>query len=523
MLVGIGQIEFLTGDFDRNASSIIDAIDEARARGCRLVVFPEFAVPGPLAGDLIRRPGFVDACEDAVERIRQASRSLAVIVGSIGCSNDGTLRNRAIVIDDTTVVSRVDAAYVPPDGVLAGRRHFTPSPGTETFDLGSRHLGVLLGEAIGSEDQPVDVLSSLGAEWIVQVAASPFRIGTDSIRRRAGASCAREAGLPFLYVNGVGGIDRLVFDGGSFCVDPDGRLAVRAPRFTTGLTVFDIDRLSPIEPPEPNRLAEIRAAIVLGVRDYVRHNGFDKVVVGLSGGIDSSLVAALAVEALGAGSVCGVYLPCAHSSSTSASHAHTLASRLGIELLEISAEGVHAALREALPFDARGVVDENLQARARAMLWMALANERNALVLATGNKSESAVGYSTLYGDITGALAPIADLYKPDVYRLAETFASRIPRAILERPPSAELRPNHRDEDDLPPYDVLDPLLEALIDQNASRTDLIERGFDEHLVDDIVERFYTSEFKRAQSPLGLTLTDHPLGARRVPLTHAYRE
>jgi NAD+ synthase (glutamine-hydrolysing) len=206
----------------------------------------------------------------------------------------------------------------------------------------------------------------------------------------------------------------------------------------------------------------------------------------------------------------------------SATNARSLASALGIDLLEVSATETHTALRGALPFEARGVVDENLQARARAALWMALANERNALVLATGNKSEIAVGYSTLYGDTTGALAPIADLYKTDVYRLAGSLRDRIPRAILERPPSAELRPDQRDEDDLPPYGTLDPLLRALIEENASRDDLIERGFDRKLVDEIVGRFHGAEFKRAQLPPGVALSDRPLGCRRVPLTHAWR-
>jgi NAD+ synthase (glutamine-hydrolysing) len=228
------------------------------------------------------------------------------------------------------------------------------------------------------------------------------------------------------------------------------------------------------------------------------------------------------VEALGPDAVVGTSIPCAHSSESSRTDARAVASNLGIELVEIPANRVHEALRAALPFDASGIVDENLQARARAVLWMALANERNALVLAAGNKSEAAVGYATLYGDTTGALAPIADLYKEDVYRVAETFADRIPRTVFAKAPSAELRPDHRDDDDLPPYPLLDRLLRGLIDENASRSDLVERGFDAELVDDVLRRFYEAEFKRRQSPPGIAVTKTPLGRTRLPLIHRFR-
>ena len=538
MRVGIGQINPCVGAVDANAQRILTRIAEAREAGCDLVVFPELALPGPAPLDLVWRPGFVEACEAAVDEIRQACTDIAVVVGSIAQEKGRSrrdrehppigsrgarplLRNSAFVIENATIVARVDKTFSPTGGPANDARYFAPSEGGQTLNLGGRRLGVTLGEDVAGG--PIDVLASLGAEWIVHGAASPFLVGKQAERRRLVSRTARESGVGIVFANCVGGMDDIVFDGGSLVVDPAGRLLLQAPRFEEGLFVVEIDSAAPIKKPDEDALSEMRTAIVLGLRDYVRKNGFSSVIVGVSGGIDSALVAALAAEALGPSAVIGVYLPCAHSSAASAADARALSERLGIELLEISAEGVHSALRRALPFDAIGVVDENLQARARAVLWMALANERGALVLATGNKSEIAMGYCTLYGDTTGALAPIADLFKSDVYQLAAALGDRIPQTIREKAPSAELRPGQRDADDLPPYDVLDRLLTALIDDNASRAELVERGFEATVVDDILRRYYTFEFKRRQLPPGITLTANPLGGRRLPLTHTFRQ
>jgi NAD+ synthase (glutamine-hydrolysing) len=537
MRVGIGQINPGVGAVEANARTILARVAEAREAGCDLVLFPELALPGPAPLDLVWRPGFVEACEAAVDEIRRDCTGIGVVVGSIAhekgrthhglertpTASKGTeplLRNRAVVIENASIIARIDKTLSPTVGPANDARYFAPSEGTQTVDLGGRRLGITLGET--AADGPIDVLASLGAEWIIHGAASPFHVGKQAERRRLASRAASESGVGIVFTNCVGGLDGTIFDGGSFVVDRAGRLLFQAPRFEEGLFVVDVDSAAPIPKPDEEALSEMRTAIVLGLRDYVRKSGFSSVIVGVSGGIDSALVAALAVEALGPGAVTGVYLPCRHSSAESAADAHALSECLAIELLEISAEGVHSALRSALPFDAIGVVDENLQARARATLWMALANERSALVLATGNKSEIAVGYCTMYGDTTGALAPIADLFKGDVYRLAESLGDRIPRTILEKVPSAELRPGQRDDDDLPPYDVLDRLLTALIDENASRAELIERGFAAKVVDDILRRYYGSEFKRRQLPPGIALTANPLGGRRLPLTHAFR-
>lgn len=546
MRVGIGQINPCVGAIEANARTILARVAEAREAGCDLVLFPELALPGPAPLDLVWRPGFVEACEVAADEIRQNCKGIGVVFGSIAHEKGRNrrdrkrpptaskrakplLRNCALVIEDASIIARIDKTLSPAVGPTNDARYFAPSEGTQTVDLGGRRLGVTLGE--NAADGPIDVLASLGAEWIFHGAVSPFHVGKQAERRRLASRAASESGVGIVFTNCVGGLDGTIFDGGSFVVDPEGRLLFQAPRFEEGLFVVDVDAAAPIElvsaapipKPDEDALSEMRTAIVLGLRDYVRKSGFSSVIVGVSGGIDSALVAALAVEALGPRAVTGVHLPCCHSSAESAADARALSERLGIELLEISAESVHSALRSALPFNAIGVVDENLQARARATLWMALANERNALVLATGNKSEIAVGYYTLYGDATGALAPIADLFKGDVYRLADALGDRIPRTILEKVPSAELRPGQRDDDDLPPYDVLDRLLTALIDEDASRAELIERGFKAEVVDDILRRYYGSEFKRRQLPPGIALTANPLGGRRLPLTHAFRE
>ncbi len=354
--------------------------------------------------------------------------------------------------------------------------------------------------------------------------ASRRRTGKQAIRHRLVRRRAKENGVGIVYANLVGGQDGIVFDGGSFIVDAGGRLLFQAPAFTEGLYVFDLSDPRPVAPEEPDELDQMRSALVLGIRDYVSKNGFASVLVGLSGGIDSALVATLAVEALAPEHVTAVYLPSEFSSDESREDAQEIARRLSIELLEIPLSAIHQALRDALPETPTGLTDENLQPRVRGTILMALANQRDALVLCAGNKSEIATGYNTLYGDTTGALAPIADLYKTDVYRLAESLGDRIPTRVIEKPPTAELRPDHRDEDDLPPYSELDPLLGKIIETNLSRTELIAAGFDPELVDRVLPRYYASEYKRRQLPPAIKVTPKAFGVgRRMPITNAYRD
>ncbi|MBU0595158.1 NAD+ synthase, partial [Candidatus Bipolaricaulota bacterium] len=517
MRVGIGQINSHVGAMEANADRIVAGIGEARDAGCDLVVFPELAIPGYAPLDLVWRPGFVDACERAVERIRAASRGIGVVVGSIAAEPrregvnradlssvaDGAgidLFNVAVVIDDARILARVAKSHLPCYDVHDEKRYFVPSPGVEVVAFRGTSLGIALCEDLWVTDGPIELQASLGAEWIINPSASPFYVGKPAIRRNLVAQRARENGVGIVYVNLVGGQDDVVFDGGSFVVGPGGDRLLQAPHFKEGLFWIDLDATEGAPETDDKDIEQLRDALVLGIRDYVRKNGFSSVLLGLSGGVDSAVVCTLAVDALGSESVTPVYLPSRFSSEESRADATELARSLSVGLLEIPISGIHSALRSALPDAPTGLTDENIQPRIRATIWMALANQRNELLLCAGNKSEIALGYNTLYGDTSGAIAPIADLYKSDVYAVAALYAGRIPDRIREKPPSAELRPNQRDEDDLPAYAVVDPLLRELIERNASRAQLVERGFDAATVDEVLRRYYTSEYKRRQLP-----------------------
>jgi len=541
MRVGIGQINPCVGAIDANTEAILERIAEGKKKGCDLLIFPELSIPGYIPLDVVWRPGFVGSCEEAVERIRLATEGIAVIVGSIssapkkGSANrfdlssltDGggvDLYNVAYLIEDRRIINKTAKMHLPSYDVYNEKRYFTPGPGTGVETVAGSSLGINICEDLWVDGGPTEVQASLGAEWIVNISASPFYRGKPAIRRRLAAERARENGVGIIYVNLIGGQDEVVFDGGSFIVDRKGRLLFQAPQFEDGLFIADTGSLRPITLEEADETAQIAGAIVLGIRDYMRKNGFSSALVGLSGGIDSALVAALAAEAIGAKNVTGIFMESEFSSAESREDAREVARRLGIEYLEISIEEVHREFRSALPGGAEGLVDENLQPRIRATILMAIANARNGLVLSAGNKSEIAVGYNTLYGDTVGALAPIADLYKEDAYRLAESLGERIPPHVLAKPPSAELRPGQRDEDDLPPYSTLDPILRGLIEQNAPRDELISRGFEKGLVDEVFRRYYKTEYKRRQLPPGIKVSPKAFGiGRSVPLTDGYRK
>jgi NAD+ synthase (glutamine-hydrolysing) len=540
MRVGIGQIDAHVGAIEKNTQRILAMLDEARNAGCELVVFPELAIPGYIPQDLLWRPGFAAACEEAVAALRSHAGGVTVVVGSVGArpargatnradvssATDGAavdLYNVACVLHDGRELARVAKTHLPTFDVYNEKRYFTPNPGVEVHPVAGHPTGINICEDIWVEDGPTDLQASLGAEWILNLSASPFYVGKPAIRRRLIRTRASENGVGIIYVNLVGGQDDVVFDGGSFIVDSKGQFLFQAPRFEEGLFVAEVPGRR-IPEPLDDPVSQLRGALVLGIRDYVRKNGFRSALLGLSGGIDSAVVAALAVEALGPKNVATVYLPSEFSSVESREDAAEVAANLGVDHIEISIEEVHRASRAALPAAAAGLVDENLQPRIRGMLLMALSNQRGALVLCPGNKSEIAVGYNTLYGDTIGALAPVADLYKDDVYRLATSFGSAIPDRVMKKPPTAELRPNQRDEEDLPPYAVLDPILRAIIERNTSRDQLLAEGFDPGLVDDVLRRYYQNEYKRRQLPPGIKVTPKAFGSgRRIPITNGYRD
>lgn len=540
MRLGIAQINPHVGHLDRNLAVILARIDEAHRKGCDLVVFPELSLCGYLPCDLLWRAGFLERMEEALQKIVRASKGIGVIAGGVSSKIhreganlsdpssllDGaatTLFNAAFLIEDGKLLGQEVKLLLPSFDVYSEKRYFTSGPGAQVFDFRGTRLGINICEDFWVDDGPTDTQASLGAEWVINISASPFFAGKAGIRRRLAAKRAKENGITFIYVNCVGGQDDIVYDGGSFIVSPEGDLLFQAPFFTEGLFVLDLEGLAPVPPPREETIPLIHRAILLGIHDYVRKSGFSHVIVGLSGGVDSALVAALAVEALGPDAVTCVFLPSEITSQESREDALEVARRLSIELLEIPIEEVHAAYRNVLPHPPTGLTEENLQARTRGVLLMTLANERNALVLAPGNKSEIAVGYNTLYGDTVGALAPIADLYKTQVYKLAAAMGDRIPKRVVKKAPTAELRPGQRDEDDLPPYSVLDALLVELIEKNTSREELIAHGFPKETVKDVLTRYYQSEYKRRQLPPGIKVSPKAFGiGRRMPITHAYR-
>lgn len=540
MRLALAQIDPTVGAIDDNLSLILSHIERAKRSKCDLVIFPELAVCGYTPLDLLWRRGFVEKMQKAQEQIRQASAGIGVIVGGIVaqhhhdgenlvdpssiCDGAGTdLFNSAIFFSDGSLLASVPKLNLPTFDVYSERRYFTPGPGAQIVDFHGKSIGINVCEALWVNDGPTDAQASLGAEWIINISASPFFVGKREIRRRLAARRARENGITLIYVNLVGGQDDLIFDGGSFITGPDGDLVYQAPSFVEGLFIVDTEKTSPVSAPKEDNIATARRAIVLGIRDYVRKNSFSRVIIGISGGIDSALVAALAVEALGRDAVSGVFLPSDISSQESRDDAHTLARSIGIDIIDIPISQVVSASHAALQQGITGLAAENLQARVRGMLLMALANEHNALILTTGNKSEIAVGYNTLYGDTVGALAPIADLYKTQVWAMARRMDGLIPQPIIDKPPTAELRPDQKDEDDLPPYPVLDAILEQLIEKNASGDDLVTRGFPVATVDDVLARYYRSEYKRSQLPPAIKVSPKAFGSgRRVPITHRYR-
>ena len=541
MRIAIGQLNAHVGAIDDNTAKMLQWIDEAKAAKCDLVIFPELAISGYSPLDLFWHDGFVASCQTALDRIVAASTGIGVIVGGLAVEHkqalsnrdntssvsDGALidlSNRAYLIEDGSMIGHVDKQHLPSYDVYCEKRHFTPGEGTSVHPFRGMTLGINVCEDLWIDDGPTDLQASLGADWIINLSASPFYRGKSAIRHRLATRRTRENSVGLIYANLVGGQDEVIFDGGSFVVDSRGKLLFQAPSFEEGLFVLNLEDAKTRHPKASTDITEVRKAIVLSIRDYVRKNGFEQVVIGVSGGIDSAVVAALATEALEPDNVLCVYMPSEFSSKDSLEDARAVSENLGAQFQILEITDAHQSLRNALPESPTGLVDENLQPRIRGTLLMALANQHHGLVLCPGNKSEIAIGYNTLYGDTVGALAPIADLYKGQVYELAASYGDLIPERIRTKPPSAELRPDQRDDDDLPPYDVLDPMLEQILEANASARQLLEAGFDASVIHDVMGRVARNEHKRNQLPPGLKLSPKAFGCgRRMPLTNGYRD
>ena len=540
--VAMCQLNLRVGDLAGNMAALRHAYDQAEAAGADIALFPELAACGYPPEDLLLKPGFVEDLQDAVAQFaRGITGHCTAIVGWVEVHN-GELFNSAAVIRDSRMLGSYRKQALPNYGVFDEKRYF--SAGTadqELYEIAGVTVSVTVCEDVWVDDGPILAAAQRGAALAVNINASPFHIGKQQVREEMLSRRAVEAGIPIAYLNLVGGQDELVFDGGSVVVAATGLVTSRLPRFESACTVVDVDLLASgqegANPTGPaledieTSLAEVWKALVLGLHDYVTKNGFSEVVIGLSGGVDSSIVAALATDALGAESVHGVLMPSRYSSDHSLSDAEILAKNLGIDYRTIPIEAAHLALLDLLEpsFEGRDadLTEENLQSRIRGVLLMALSNKFGWMVLTTGNKSETAVGYSTLYGDTAGGLAVIKDVPKLMVYDLCawrneQQDLDLIPVSVLTKAPSAELRPDQRDDQSLPPYEVLDLIIQGYVDEDLTTEELVEIGHDAELVSKIVGLIDRAEYKRRQSPPGIRISEKAFGRdRRIPITNAY--
>jgi NAD+ synthase (glutamine-hydrolysing) len=540
--VAMCQLNLRVGDLAGNMAALRHAYDQAEAAGADIALFPELAACGYPPEDLLLKPGFVDDLQDAVaEFARGTTGHCTAIVGWVEVHN-GELFNSAAVIRDSSLIGSYRKQALPNYGVFDEKRYFSAGTADQAlYEIAGVTVSVTVCEDVWVDGGPILAAANAGAALAVNINASPFHIGKQQVREEMLSRRAVEAGIPIAYLNLVGGQDELVFDGGSVVVAANGSVTARLPRFETACTVVDVDLLAsgqeganqtgPTLEDIETSLAEVWKALVLGLHDYVTKNGFSEVVIGLSGGVDSSIVAALATDALGAESVHGVLMPSRYSSDHSLSDAETLAKNLGIDHRTIPIEAAHLALLDLLEpsFEGRDadLTEENLQSRIRGVLLMALSNKFGWMVLTTGNKSETAVGYSTLYGDTAGGLAVIKDVPKLMVYDLCawrneQQDLDLIPVSVLIKAPSAELRPDQRDDQSLPPYEVLDLIIQGYVDEDLTTEELVEIGHDAELVSKIVGLIDRAEYKRRQSPPGIRISEKAFGRdRRIPITNAY--
>jgi NAD+ synthase (glutamine-hydrolysing) len=568
--LALAQINTVVGDLDGNVARIVGRLREARNAGADLVLFPELAVTGYPPEDLLFRPGFLREARRAVEHVAAEATDIAALVGVPWLDRD--LSNGCAICADGELKAIYPKRFLPNYGVFDEVRYFQPGREMFLLRIGEALVGPTVCEDIWQPGPPATDLALAGAHVIANISASPFHVGKGLEREEMLITRARDNACWVALVNAVGGQDELIFDGHSVVIDEEGQVVARAPSFEEALLVVDIDvstaiarRLvdarrralatergevpsppvidlgepraqdAPVKPyvAEPlDELEQMRRALELGLSDYVDKNGFKEIVVGVSGGIDSALTAALAVEALGEARVHSVSMPSRYSSDETRHDAQQLAENLGTSFLELPIDPIFDGFSQALTevFEGRepDITEENLQARIRGTLLMALSNKFGWLVVATGNKSELSVGYATLYGDMAGGFALLKDVFKTDVFRLARHLNERagrelIPETIIERPPSAELRENQLDQDSLPPYSDLDKVLEAYVEEDRSHEELTTDGFDQDVVDRAIALIDRAEYKRRQAPPGVKLRPKAFGRdRRTPITNRWR-
>ena len=587
--LALAQVNLTVGDLSGNTSRMLDYMARARDCGADLVAFPELATTGYPPEDLLFKRSFVEGNVSAMEEVVASSHGIGVVLGFVrplDSDDPGAgIANSAALGFDGRLVDTYDKIFLPNYGVFDEERYFQKGNVCPVYDLGVVRIGVNVCEDIWYEVGPSLVQRHAGAELIVNINASPFHAGKSAYRRDSiVGSRAADHGMFVAYLNTVGGQDELVFDGNSMICDPQGKVVTRGPAFLESLILaeIDLDTVSPIgnsnsgetaegsgasvgmpktlvvpgweqvrqrlgERPalpanqdcsESDEVEEIYRALVMGTRDYLHKTGFHKAIVGLSGGIDSALTAAVAADALGPENVLGITMPSRYSSRGSVEDSQELARNLGIEFWEIPIEPAHIAFTEMLDERFAGtepnVAEENVQARIRGNVLMTVSNKFGWIVLTTGNKSEMAMGYATLYGDMAGGFAVLKDVHKVTVYALSrwrnshgELFGSRdevIPLAIIDKPPSAELREGQLDEDSLPPYDVLDPVIQAYVEDDRSYAEMVEMGFDPEVVRQVISAVDRNEYKRRQAPPGVKITPRAFGRdRRLPIVNRYRQ
>jgi NAD+ synthase (glutamine-hydrolysing) len=573
--IGMGQINSTVGDFAGNRRKIIKTIEEAKSSGVDVLTFPELAICGYPPEDLLFKPQFIADNLRSLDAVVAASAGITLVVGFVDAGQD--IYNAAAIIHDGRHIGTYHKIFLPNYGVFDENRYFRAGDACPVYTIAGINFGINICEDIWYESGPATAQAYSGAEVIINISASPYHFGKARYRERMIATRAADNVAILAFNNLVGGQDELVFDGSSLLLDEKGQLITRGRQFQEELIIADLDvenvfrtrlhdprwrqgmlrrqeegwqpsvitkvsdtPLTGEKPPLPPRnvevadiVPEIYQALVLGTHDYITKNGFKKVLIGLSGGVDSSLVAAVAVDALGKSNVIGVAMPSRYSSAGSLSDAELLARNLGIELYNVPIEPVFRAFLESLagPFKGTepGTAEENIQARIRGTLLMGISNKFGWLVLTTGNKSEMATGYSTLYGDMAGGFAVIKDVPKTMVYKLAayrnqQAGFDLIPDTVITKPPSAELRPNQADTDSLPPYDILDPILTAYVEDDKSIEQIVAAGADEKAVRLTARLVDTSEYKRRQAPPGVKITPRAFGRdRRLPITNRFKK
>ncbi len=529
--IALAQINPTVGDLDGNAALIADWISQAKKAGAEIVVFPELALTGYPAEDLYLRPDFIAANESILGEIANMVQGITALVGYAEPVEHPVGRaiasNAVAVLADGGVKAVYRKRLLPNYGVFDEYRTFRNGSGPLVVDIAGTATGLTVCEDCWEPDSPVARDLAPGAELIINLSASPYHRGKARERENIFREVAKRQNAPVALVNMVGGQDELIFDGASALIAPDGSVMARAGQFTEELMICGGTYAEGANTaPWLGNLDEVYAALVTGLRDYVNKNGFTHVGLGLSGGIDSALVAALAADALGPERVTCVVMPSPHSSEETQADAREMARRLGVELIEIPIDGPMEAFASLLGADNQGLAAENLQARIRGNLMMALSNSRGWLVLTTANKSETSVGYSTIYGDMAGGLAPIKDAPKTLVYELCRyrnRASTVIPEEIITRPPSAELRPDQKDSDSLPGYDVLDRILRLYVEEDVGPAEIVAMGEDPDVTAEVVALVDRAEYKRRQSPPGLRITSKSFGRdRRMPITNRYR-